>query len=221
MRLLSELSFLGLKTKSPRQVVSDKWADRDKINESDVNLFCWKRSMEAEVSDFLVKVIDRQPKPIQFHSNLEELGDNIELAKQKWTWSDLEPLDLFWEDLKMLISDFLTFSEHKSGTIHLKVIDNNACTKFHTDGYTLRLFTTYYGEGTEWLPEKAVNRSGLGKTNEQIVKDPSQIQQMEAFEVGILKGEVPNSHNRTKGIVHRSPEIVGTGEKRIILRIDI
>lgn len=135
--------------------------------------------------------------------------------------SDVEPLDLFWEDVTILIQDFLAFSENSSATVYLKVIDNNACTKFHTDGYSLRLFTTYHGRGTEWLPEKAVNRSALGETNDQIVKDPSKIQRMETCEVGILKGEIPNAPNRTRGIVHRSPEIVQTGEKRIILRIDI
>ncbi len=221
MSLLSELQFLGVKSKKPRQMISYSWTDRNVVNELDVNLFCWKRDVNLEISDFLEKVLNKEPDPIQFHTSLDELDDHIGMAKHTWTWSDLRPLDLFWRDLTILARDFISFSENKSGTIHLRAITNDACTKFHTDGYTLRLFTTYYGKGTEWLPEKAVNRLALGTTNDKIVKDLSRIQQMEAFEVGILKGELPNRPNRIKGIVHRSPEIKQSGEKRIILRIDI
>ena len=95
----------------------------------------------------------------------------------------------------------------QSGTIHLKVIDDNACSKFHTDQYKLRLFTTYYGKGTEWLPEKATNREALGKTNELIVKDATKIQELTTYDVGVLKGTIPGIINSSKGIVHRSPQI--------------
>ena len=47
------------------------------------------------------------------------------------------------------------------------------------------------------------------------------MQRLQAFEVGILKGEAPNSLDATKGIVHRSPAIEHAHEKRIILRIDL
>lgn len=78
------------------------------------------------------------------------------------------------------------------------------------------------GIGTEWLPEAATNRQRLGTTNEQIVKDYSKVRRMDTFEVGILKGEPRNQTNRTiGGIVHRSPEIKQSGQKRIILRVDV
>ena len=119
------------------------------------------------------------------------------------------------------MTDFLVFSQAKRGGVYLKVVDDNACTKFHVDGYKLRLFTTYVGQGTEWLPEQATNRKGLGKSNNKIVKDASQVRQMNPFEVGILKGELPNGKSSTFGIVHRSPEIVSSEGKRVILRVDI
>lgn len=84
-----------------------------------------------------------------------------------------------------------------------------------------RLFTTYIGPGTEWLPEEAVNRKALGTTNEKIVMDKSKIQRIQTGHLAILKGELPNHNESVKGIVHRSPEIKNSGGKRIILRIDI
>jgi hypothetical protein len=56
--------------------------------------------------------------------------------------------------------------------------------------------------------------------NEQIIKDWSYINQLNSYDVAILKGELP--HQRTgKGVVHRSPAIELTGARRLVLRIDI
>ncbi len=219
MSLIALFPFIKSTRKKPRQVLSESWENRNDILNADVNLFCWKRSVNKAVYCYLEHLLQKELKPIKFHSHIDDLVEGIEIHKQSWDFDFGTNSTLFWDDVLMLAQDFLKFAKDSSGTIHLKVIDNNACSKFHTDGYSLRLFSTYYGSGTQWLPEKATNRKVLGKTNELIVKDPTQIQQMETFEVGILKGEVSNS--KSKGIVHKSPAIQHRGEKRIILRIDI
>ena len=221
MNLLSALPYVTKRLRNPRQVVSDDWSDRKVIRNTDTNLFCWKRPENSVVTDYLGQLIKKKLEPISFFASQEDLKESISEFRTIWDQKGSPDGDLFWEDIYLLSNDFLSLSETKSGTIVLKVISNDACTKFHTDGYSLRLFTTYFGRGTEWLPEKATNRRGLGKSNELIVKDVSQVQQMDTFEVGILKGELPNMPNPTYGIVHRSPEISKLGEKRIILRVDI
>ena len=221
MSLLTSLPLIPFKSKSPRQVVSDSWEDRNDVLHSDVNLFCWKRPVDIVISSYLGQLLEEELKPITFHSHVNDIDENIRVHRITWDQEPFQAANLFWSDVARLTRDFLSYSENQSGTIHLKVINNNACSKFHTDGYALRLFTTYYGRGTEWLPEKATNRKGLGKTNEHIVKDITKVQQMDPFEVGILKGELPNSNRPGKGIVHKSPAINHSGEKRIILRIDI
>ncbi len=214
------LSFPFIKTR-PQQISSNSWEDREVIFNSNVNLFCWKRPVDIVISSYLGQLLEHPQDPIQFHTDLDNLDVLLGQERSKWDNKPMRAADLFWEDVARLSSDFLRLSEDRSGTILIKVIENNSCAKFHTDGYSLRLFTTYYGPGTEWLPEKATNRKGLGKTNKLIIKDPQQIQRMATFEVGILKGELPNRSNTVKGIVHRSPEISHTGGKRIILRVDI
>lgn len=221
MNLLSALPYVTKRLRNPRQVVSDDWSDMKVIRNTDTNLFCWKRPENSVVTDYLGQLIKKKLEPISFFASQEDLKESISEFRTIWDQKGSPDGDLFWEDIYLLSNDFLSLSETKSGTIVLKVISNDACTKFHTDGYSLRLFTTYFGRGTEWLPEKATNRRGLGKSNELIVKDVSQVQQMDTFEVGILKGELPNMPNPTYGIVHRSPEISKLGEKRIILRVDI
>ncbi len=217
MSLLSSIPFI--RSKAPKQVISESWKHRERILDEDVNLFCWKRSPESAINDFLHEMVCRNVPPATAAVAQSDLKE--QLSEVAATWDSSQESGPFWEDVYQITYDFLHFSKDGSGTLHLRIIDNNACTKFHTDGYPLRLFTTYIGQGTEWLPEDAVNRSALGKQNEQIVKNTDKVQQMAAGHVGILKGELPTRKRSVKGIVHRSPEIVNTGEKRIILRVDI
>ena len=221
MSWLTAIPIYKKKTPDPRQVISTEWIDRDEVLDEDVNLFCWKRTEEVAIQDFLTAVINQRPAPLVFSANQENLRVQLEVLRH--TWDDLAEVngDAFWEDLYQLVHDFLSFSDTHSGTVHLRVIDDNACSKFHVDGYNLRLFTTYIGQGTQWLAEQFTNRKGLGKTNELIIRNENEIQQMKPFEVGILKGEIPGKRRKLKGIVHRSPPIEHVGEKRIILRVDI
>lgn len=221
MNLYTSIPFLSKKTKTPQQIVSNSWSDREQVLHEDVNLFCWNRSIVPEVQSYLVAILDTSPEPIRLSLNQTNLHDQIHEARVNWRQYSKLDSQPFWEDISLLVNDFLHFSESTSGTMHLRIIKDNACAKFHTDGYPLRLITTYIGPGTEWLPERATNRKGLGKTNELIAKDPSLIQSMNAGHVGILKGELPNKGQSSKGIIHRSPEISHTGEKRLILRVDI
>ena len=95
------------------------------------------------------------------------------------------------------------------------------CRKFHTDINDIRLLCTLSGEGTLWLPEFNVNREALDtqKDNEDIVIDPSYIMQAPENSAVLLKGALyPKSG--TRAIVHRSPTIEESGEKRLLLRID-
>lgn len=219
MNLLKTLPFISSQIPAPLQLISTSWSERSRVLEKGVNLYCWKREVNYGISEYLEQCLQHELPNISFFTQEEDLASKLRENRASWDHHHGVSGDLFWEDVYHLTKDFLGLSSNKSGTLFLKVIDNNACTKFHTDGDSLRMFVTYYGKGTEWLPEKAVNRKGLGKRNQLIVKDPEQIQHLKTFDVGILKGQVPGSN--AKGIVHRSPEIKSAGEKRIILRVDI
>jgi hypothetical protein len=203
----------------PVQVVSKTWEDRYRILEENVNLYCWRRQSEPVITEYLQKISTRQPDPVKQEITLDHLP--YELSNCRKGWESEEDGDEFWADVSRITWDFLHFSKKGRGVLHLRVVDHDACTKFHIDGYSLRLFTTYLGPGTEWLPESAVNRTALKQHKNEVIKDPSQIMRMSSFEVGILKGEPRGSVNNMPGIVHRSPQISHLHKKRIILRIDI
>ena len=125
------------------------------------------------------------------------------------------------EDAISLLVRFKEISEADSFRILLEKVETNMCRKFHTDINDLRMLCTYSGQGTMWLPEGAVNRSFLKSMegNESIVSDNALVQQVSAGDVVILKGAIYPQKN-TKAIVHRSPPIEESGEKRILFRID-
>jgi len=222
MNLISAIPAIINRFRPPRQILSPSWEDRKAILKPDVNLFCWQRPQAENLSKFLEGLVTADVKPISFSTDLNDLSEKLQKNLESWQGANAEAFELFSQDVYRLCHDFISsFSQEKAGSVHLKMVTGNECTKYHVDGYIMRLFTTYHGEGTEWLPEKAVNRAALGTTNEQILKNPALVQRMAPFEVGILKGELANKLNSTRGIIHRSPQIEETNNRRIILRVDI
>lgn len=221
MALFKSIPLFKTKSKVPQQVMSTYWDDRERILEEYINLFIWERSLDSGVQAFLQEVLDQHPMPVKVCVNQNDLHHQLASAKKIWDDAGIPDCPAFWRDLSTIVYDFLDFTETGSGIVHLRVVEDDACTKFHIDGYRLRLFATYFGKGTEWLPEDAVNRAALGTENNRIVRDSLSIRHVEAGHVSILKGELPNEPLSARGIVHRSPGIAHTREKRIILRVDI
>ncbi len=215
------IPFVRFLNNHPKKIFSNDWEDRQKILDRDINLFCWTRQLQSEVYDYSEYLLIQDRVPIKGCVNRQDLSHQLLKLRKEWD-ADLVPSgDLFWNDVFQNTYEFLDFSDTKCGTLHLKIVKDDACRKFHTDGYRLRLFTTYIGLGTEWLPESAVNRKALGDSNNKIVRDPSQIKRIETGHVAILKGEIPGKKSRIKGIVHRSPPIQNNTQYRLILRVDL
>lgn len=221
MKLWPSLAIFRNRTKDPKQILSDQWSEREAILNNQVNLFCWRRPINVLIKDYLEDLIQKDLENIKVSISLTSIEQDLVQARNVWDSTMSNESNAFWHDVTQLSKDFLSMSGNGEGTLHLRKVNNDACTKFHLDGYHLRLFTTYYGPGTEWLPEKSVNRTALGKSNELIVKQPELIKRMQPLEVGILKGEIANRSNHTPGIVHRSPSIRNTEQQRVIMRIDI
>jgi hypothetical protein len=221
MKSLLSRTLPFVKSAQPIQVLSEHWEDRFAIRETRVNLFCWQRRVEDSIPKYLEQIVHTPIPPLSFTAHADQLADQLSHARKAWDPSHSKEADAFWIDVFEITRDFLGLSGKEQIRVYLRKVEDDACTKFHVDGYALRLMTTYFGPGTEWLPEDATRRYGLGKRNSLIVKDSAKIQRMSTFEVGILKGEKPYQNNLPRGIVHRSPSISAAGNKRIILRVDV
>ena len=86
-------------------------------------------------------------------------------------------------------------------TVKLEVIETDACRRFHADYVTLRLLCTYIGPATQWRHADA----------------PETIHALATGEVGLFKGRRLLD---PPPILHRSPPILATGGRRLLLVID-
>lgn len=88
------------------------------------------------------------------------------------------------------------------------------CTRYHTDNVLMRLVVTYEGRGTEWLPNEAADRGAFanGAPNEQIIRDPSAIQFLKAWDIAIFRGG-------PQGLLHRTPD-AALNRPSILMRLD-
>jgi len=126
----------------------------------DVNFSHLKRKPDEDIVLFARLLIEHQFKGIKevvTKGNVrsvitEHLGNTQLHASGKM---------LMAEDIANIATCFMEIIKEEAVQLYLKVVDNDACAKFHTDRYDLRLLCTYIGKGTEWIEEPYVNRKML------------------------------------------------------------
>jgi Protein of unknown function (DUF1826) len=121
--------------------------------------------------------------------------------------------DALATDVSMLLGYFAAVSRATRCRLFFGLIRDDQCRKFHIDSVAMRMVTTYVGPGTEWLPERVVDRAALermiacpSEANAAIVRDPDGVRRARCGDVLMLKGPA-RSRAGTKGAVHRSPPL--------------
>ncbi|MBN8653213.1 MAG: DUF1826 domain-containing protein [Cytophagales bacterium] len=200
------------------QAAVNQLIDLHLIHHKKINLVYHKRKADADITHYANLLIDQNFSGINAVVTPTVLESAIGDALDQVGFHTVGKVKLK-EDIINLTDLFFRVTHATNVRLILKVVTHNACAKFHTDGYALRLLCTYAGLGTEWIADEYVNRKKLIQgTNEEIIKDFTKVQTMQPFEVAILKGETKLTG--THGIVHRSPPIEQAGAKRLLLRLD-
>lgn len=129
-----------------------------------------------------------------------------------------------------LLSDMLTtLFDCDSVGVRLVPLSSAMCPSFHVDNIPVRLVSTYLGEGTEWLPIESVvtspmiglggeNAHGLSKNRLGQCYQENSVRQMNALDVGLLKGKSWQGHEEFAA-VHRSCR-VQPNTQRVLLTLD-
>jgi hypothetical protein len=124
------------------------------------------------------------------------------------------------QDVFGIVTAAMGLLKTAQATVHFEVVTHDNCRLFHTDRPRLRLLCTYFGPGTLWVPNHYVSRSEFGKgQNQRIVPDATKVRQVKPYWIALLKGE-DYPGNEMGGVVHRSPPIEESGQRRVLLRID-
>ena len=110
--------------------------------------------------------------------------------------------------------------------LRLEVLNCAMCPRFHVDHTGIRLLCTYRGPGTEWLEDRAADRSKLGPVSagicdedSGIILSPTGIHHVEPYAIALLKGSRWQG-NAGRGVVHRSPAVSVDEAPRVMLALD-
>ena len=120
--------------------------------------------------------------------------------------------------LARLMTSLLAVTELR---IKLRLLEETMCPRFHCDNVTVRLVTSWLGPGSEWLPEHALDRRGLGAPSPDkpaIVVDSTAIERLGTGDVALIKGSAWQGEG-CGGLVHRSPGLA-PGQRRLMMSID-
>jgi hypothetical protein len=183
------------------------------IHQSNVNIAIYNRDILTLTKE-TNKLLKRDLK-------IDVNGDINSVLNEITMQIDADEFPLIVEDIRKLLEHFSDITNTSGIRLLLETVNTNMCRRFHTDNNDLRMICTYSGPGTLWLLEENINRTALDSygDNKSIVMDESEIQQAKTGSVIILKGSAYPKEG-TIAVVHRSPTIEESSDRRLLLRID-
>jgi len=183
------------------------------IHDNQVNIAIYERDISAFANE-LTHLLDE-------HVEFKSSGTIESIVNDAREVMNPTKYPLLIRDISQLLLYFKEATEVNNFRLLLATVNTNMCRRFHTDVNDLRMLSTYSGPGTLWLTDDNINRVALNDCSDDVsmVIDESRIQQAATGAVVILKGAI-YPQLETEAVVHRSPTIEESGEKRLLLRID-
>jgi len=130
--------------------------------------------------------------------------------------------DALSKDVALIVNMFCCLFDVEDAGLRLTTLDRAMCPKFHVDQIPCRLVTTYIGSGTQWLENNGFDSRHLDLVHDEktgLSKQGFSIKQMQSGDVALLKGSGWKG-NEERGLVHRSPTLIGN-ERRLLLTLDL
>ena len=180
------------------------------IGAPSTELVIWKRALPHQLRDWLDQIPVRALPDLRLLIKLDELRPALEPLLNQCGIRAGDMRDLLIADIAKLIQVFSRITAKARVDVRLERVDDDACWKFHRDSVDARLLTTYRGPTTEWVQPEHGERAIL---EQQSFTGP--LERLGAHDVALFKGTQAAGTGR--GIVHRSPPIVGTGCTRLLL----
>ena len=191
------------------------------IFKDDINISILKRTLDNDISNAANFLLKENPH-LEFSHVVNKNNSYQVLTKELGSNKNHS---ILLEDISNLVKMFCNQFGIDSVWLRIDSIDKPMCPRFHVDNVKCRLVTTYAGPGTQWLPNKSVDRSKLGHGNQGLpdeksglILDKMDIEQLDVGHIALLKGEAWRN-NDGFGLVHRSPHVEGN-YKRLYVTID-
>lgn len=216
----------GIKMQLAEKQSSSSWRSDDSplilsdIFSEETSVAIWQRGVNAKINRYFTQVFPSLRLGVRGVYSINSLKDELSELLPEHEGRQEAVDDIY------LLSDMLTcLFDCNSVGLRLAPLTSAMCPSFHVDDIPVRLVNTYVGSGTEWLPLEALHRhlpkaggSHVSKTKFDLYYDESHIQQMESFDVGLLKGKAWQ-HQEHMAAVHRSCKLQES-EQRVLLTLD-
>lgn len=180
----------------------------------------WQRTPSNAIEHYFASQSERFKIGIREIYSIESLAHNLNHRLPEGSGKQATIDEIF------MLADMLTclFDSNQVG-MRLVTLSSAMCPKFHVDNIPVRLVCTYLGHGTEWLPNESLHNlqypADTVRLPEQLVAFAQQsgdVQQLKAFDVGLLKGSAW-SNSIDNAAIHRSCEANADNE-RVLLTLD-
>lgn len=181
---------------------------------TDVEFALWHRQLPVGLSQWLDALpahvlptarldLDAGNAAYRLHLECENAG----MRRGEWR-------DALVADMVDLMGRFARVTGSSRVRLRLEAVADNACRRFHRDCVPLRLVTTYRGPGTDWVTPEFADQALACPDDYAGPKE-----RLAAHDVAFFKGCGFPGASHDRGIVHRSPPIVGAGTDEGITRL--
>jgi hypothetical protein len=170
----------------------------------------WRRALSDKFAHWLDRVSSVGFDDIQLVGRASSVSDGLADRIENWRPHDVDACFAFADDVACLAHVFARLAKSDDIELRLEWVTDNACSRFHRDSTDIRLLATYVGPGTQFV----LPPDDMRALAEQ-AQYPGPLNSVPNGAVALLKGK--SAHHC--GVLHRSPPIVGTGLRRILLCI--
>ena len=164
--------------------------------------------------EFFKKLSERPLKVIGIVGKKTSVEEILALLEDEIS-EDLKSSDFFMQWVIDMAGVCNIFCETlATSTVGFCLATQRACQRYHIDNVPLRLLVTYYGKGTEWVPDSAVDRLAYdsGMPNDKILTSNKARKFLNAWDIAIFRGG-------PDGLLHRTPD-AALNTPSILLRLD-
>ncbi|NOU52862.1 DUF1826 domain-containing protein [Pseudoalteromonas sp. JBTF-M23] len=189
---------------------------------ADISVAIWRRDINTVIAGYFDEVFHVLGLGIRSVLTMDSLKDHLVTALPNGTGKLAAIEDIY------LLSDMLTYLFGCSSVgLRLAPLSSAMCPKLHVDQIPVRLVNTYLGEGTQWLPNEMLSayaNTGAGEIELKTAVhngyySENSIQQLNAFDVALLKGSAWQEGQAHMAAIHRSCQ-VAPNAKRVLLTLD-
>ncbi len=207
----------------PRHVrATDAAVGAGAILDPGVNLWLWRRDLDADVVDAAAQAAAHAPHSTRVVTPIDDRHAAIDRMLEAHHTPAGPARTRLAQDMASLAFLFARVSGLARVQVRLDAAVSEACPLFHVDSVPLRLLCTYVGAGTEWLADADADRDELGLQGRSItrantaIRGDAHVRRVPSGWVAICKGR--RFGDATAGVVHRSPDPAGV--PRLLLVID-